>query len=203
MVAVIDDEFKKLVREKEREAAALKLKEVTAESEVKVERSVTASAISRNSLAGKLYQLRYTKAEIMAFSKGNYEEMEIIDEKEVEEREDGLNVAEKTAADNQETINQKELDVAREREEQTLFYNTEYAEEYELLFSQYEDRLDDNVKLSLKLEEAKRQVEQKTTIILRRDLTLNQLTNELAELKEKAALSSQHEDELVECNLER
>ncbi|KAF6170450.1 hypothetical protein GIB67_006025, partial [Kingdonia uniflora] len=232
MVAVMDDEFKKdrsmelekrisqfereknqleenlirergafqLEREKEREAAALRLKEVRAESEAEVERLVTASAISQNSVAGKLYQLR----------------------------EDGLNVAQKTAADNQETINQeiessrlrvedldgllevekktsaelqKELDVAREREEQTLLYNTEYTEEYEVLFSQYEDRLDDNVKLSLKLDEAKRQVKQKTATILSRELALNQLTNELAELKEKAVSGSRHETELAEYRI--
>ncbi|KAF6163257.1 hypothetical protein GIB67_025121 [Kingdonia uniflora] len=63
-----------LEQEKEREAAALKLKEVRAESVAEVERLVIASATSRNNLAGKLYQLRYTKAEIMAFSEGNYEE---------------------------------------------------------------------------------------------------------------------------------
>ncbi|KAF6146271.1 hypothetical protein GIB67_011743 [Kingdonia uniflora] len=57
-----------LEREKDREAVALKLKEVRAESEAEAERLVTASAISRNNLAGKLYQLRYTKAEIMPFS---------------------------------------------------------------------------------------------------------------------------------------
>ncbi|KAF6169201.1 hypothetical protein GIB67_013631 [Kingdonia uniflora] len=226
MVAVMDDEFKKvdgagkqisqlegeknqlevnlirergvfqLEREKEREAAALKLKEVRAKSEAEAERLVTASAISWNNLAGKLYQLRYTKAEIMAFSEGNYEEMEIMDEEEIEEREDGLNVPEKTAAINQETINQeieisclrvevlegllevekkssaelqKELDVVREREEHTLFYNVEYAEEYEVLFSQ--------------------------------DLALNQLTNELAELKEKAASGFRHEAELAEYRI--
>ncbi|KAF6168100.1 hypothetical protein GIB67_011485 [Kingdonia uniflora] len=213
-----------LEREKEREAAALKLKNVKAESEAKAERLVTASAISRNNLVGKLYQLRYTKAEIMTFSEGNYEKMEIIDEEEVEEREDGLNVAEKTAVDNQETIKheiessrlrvvnlegllevekktsaelQKELDVAREREKHTLLYNVKYAEEYEVLFSQYEDRLDDNVKFSLKLEEAKRQVEKKIAIILSRDLALNQLTSELAKLKEKAASGSRHVAELA------
>ncbi|KAF6160501.1 hypothetical protein GIB67_019270 [Kingdonia uniflora] len=188
MVAIMDDEFKKVDgagkedlsarggeklvgrepdsgegsfpagTEKEREAAALKLKEVRAESEAEAGRLVTSPAISRNNLAGKLYQLRYIKAEIMAFIKGNYEEMEIMDEEEVEEREDGLNVAEKTAVNNQETIKQeiksshlrvadlegmldvekkssaklqKELDVAKEREEQTLLYNAEYAEEYE------------------------------------------------------------------------
>ncbi|KAF6172197.1 hypothetical protein GIB67_024819 [Kingdonia uniflora] len=161
----------KLEREKEREAAALKLKEVRAESEAEAERLVTASAISQNNLTEKLYQLRYTKVEIMAFSEENYEEMEIMDEEEVEERKDGLNVAEKTAADNQETI------------------------------KQYEDQLDDIVKLSLKLEEAKRQVEQKTTTILSRDLALNQLTNELSELKEKAASGSQHEAELAEYRI--
>ncbi|KAF6156265.1 hypothetical protein GIB67_008035 [Kingdonia uniflora] len=160
-----------LERKKEREAAALKLKEVRAESEAEAERLVIASAISRNNLAGKLYQLRYTKAEIMASSEGNYEEMEIMDEEEVEERKDGLNVAEKTAADNQETI------------------------------KQYEDRLDDNVKLSLKLEEAKRQVEQKTATILCRDLALNQLTSELVELKEKAMSGSRHEAELAEYRI--
>ncbi|KAF6174584.1 hypothetical protein GIB67_006236 [Kingdonia uniflora] len=228
MVAVMDDEFKKIKKrisqlegeknqlednltrereafqlelEKEREAAALKLKEVRAESVAEAERLVTASATSRNNLAGKLYQLRYTKAEIMAFSEGNYEEKEIMDGEEVEEMEDGLNVAEKTAADNQETINQKELDVAREREEQTLLYNAEYVEEYEALISQYEDRLDDNVKLSLNLEEAKRQVEDKTTAILSKDLALNQLTSELVELKEKAASGSQHEVELAEYRI--
>ncbi|KAF6144123.1 hypothetical protein GIB67_004796 [Kingdonia uniflora] len=197
MVAIVDDEFKKLELEKEREAA-LKLKEVRAESVAKAERLVTASATSQNNLAGKLCQLRYTKAEILAFYEGNYEEKEIIDEEEVEEMEDGLNVAEKTTADNQKTINQKELDVAREREEQTLLYNAEYAEEYEALISQYEDRLDDNVKPSLKPKEAKSQVEDMTVTILSRDLALNQLTSELAELKEKVASGSRHEDELAE-----
>ncbi|KAF6168261.1 hypothetical protein GIB67_011646 [Kingdonia uniflora] len=75
-----------LEQEKEREAAALKLKEVKTESEAEAKRFVTASAISQNNLAGKLYQLRYTKAKIMAFSEGNYEEMEIMDEEEIEER---------------------------------------------------------------------------------------------------------------------
>ncbi|KAF6175808.1 hypothetical protein GIB67_003296, partial [Kingdonia uniflora] len=186
-----------LEREKEKEAAALKLKQVSAEK-------------------------------ITAFSEGNYEEMEIIDEEEVEEREGGLNTTEKTDADNQETINQemensrlrvvnsegllevekkssaelqKELDTAREKEEQTLFYNAEYAEVYEALISQYEDRLNNNVKLSLKLEEAKRQVEEKTAIILSRDLALNQLTSELAELKQKAASGSQHEAELAKYHI--
>ncbi|KAF6154968.1 hypothetical protein GIB67_018405 [Kingdonia uniflora] len=224
MVAVMDDEFKKLEWENKREAPALKLKEVRAESEAEAERLLTALAISGNNLAGKLYQLRYTKAEVMAFNEGNYEEMKIMDEEDVEEREDGLNIAEKTAADNQETINQEiessclrvvelegllevekkssaelqELDFAKEREEQTLLNNAEYAEEYEVLFSQYEDRLDDNVKFSLKLEEAKRQVEQKTVTILSKDLALNQLTSEVAELKEKAASVSRHEAELAE-----
>ncbi|KAF6143824.1 hypothetical protein GIB67_016745 [Kingdonia uniflora] len=184
--------------EKEREAAALKLKEVRAESVAEAKRLVTASATSLNNLTGKLYQLRYTKAEIMAFSEGNYEDKEITDEEEVEKMEVGLNVAEKPVVDNQETINQKELDAAREREEQTLLYNAEYAEEYEALISQYEDRLDDNVKLSLKLEEAKRQVVDKTAAILSRDSALNQLPSELVELKEKAASGSRHEAELAE-----
>ncbi|KAF6154932.1 hypothetical protein GIB67_018369 [Kingdonia uniflora] len=78
--------------------------------------------------------------------------------------------------------NQKELDIAREREEQTLLYNAEYAEEYEF-------------------EETKRQVEEKTTIILSRDLALNQLTSELVELKEKAASGSRHEAELAEYHI--
>ncbi|KAF6153082.1 hypothetical protein GIB67_034804 [Kingdonia uniflora] len=89
--------------------------------------------------------------------------------------------------------NEKELDAARKREEHTLLYNAEYTEEYEAFISQYEDGLDDNVKLSLKLEEAKGQVEEKTATTLSRDLVLNQLTSELAELKEKAASGSRHE----------
>ncbi|KAF6149067.1 hypothetical protein GIB67_018645 [Kingdonia uniflora] len=213
MVAVMDDEFKKQVR---------------AESEAEAERLVTASAISQNNLTGKLYQLKYTKAEITVFSEGNYEEMEIMDEEEVEEREGGLNTVEKTDVDNQKSINQeienlrlrvvdlegllevekkssvellKELDTVREREEQTRLHNAKYTEEYEALIFQYEDRLDDNVKLSLKLEEVKRQVKEKTAIILSRDLALNQLTSELAELKEKATTSSQHEAELVEYRI--
>ncbi|KAF6168449.1 hypothetical protein GIB67_005001 [Kingdonia uniflora] len=228
MVAIMDDELKKLELEKVREDATLKLKEVRAESVAKAKRLVTTSATSRNNFAWKLYQLRYTKAEIMAFSEGNYEEKEIMDEEEVEEMEDGLNVPEKTAADNQETINQeieslrlrvvdledllevekksfaelqKELDVAREREEQTLLYIVEYTEEYEALISQYEDRLDDNVKLSLKLEEAKSQVEDMTATILSRDLALNQLTSKLVELKEKAVSGSRHKAELAEYRI--
>ncbi|KAF6148939.1 hypothetical protein GIB67_028776, partial [Kingdonia uniflora] len=187
------------------------------------ERSFPVGAAER-----KLCQLRYTKAEIMAFSERNYEKKVIMDEEEVEEMKDGLNVTEKTAADNQETINQeiessrlrvvdlecllevekkssaelqKELDVAREREEQTLLYNVEYAEEYEALISQYKDRLDDNVKLSLKIEEAKRQVEDMTATILSRDLALNQLTSELAELKEKVVSGSRYKLELTEYRI--
>ncbi|KAF6177029.1 hypothetical protein GIB67_040927 [Kingdonia uniflora] len=207
MVAVMDDEFKKV-------DGAGKVDLPARGGEKLVEREPDSGEGSFPVGAGeikgsfcpkaegrKLYQQRYTKAQIMAFSEGNYEEMEIMDEEEVEEREDDLNVAEKTAADNQETINQKELDVTRERVEQTLLYNAEYAEEYEVLFSQYEDRLDDNVKLSLKLEEAKRQVEQKTATILSRDLALNQLTSELAELKEKATSGSPHEAGLAEYRI--
>ncbi|KAF6158506.1 hypothetical protein GIB67_040020 [Kingdonia uniflora] len=230
--------------EKEREVAALKLKEVRAESVAEAERLVTASATSQNNLAGKLYQLRYTKAEIMAFSEGNYEEKEIMDEEKVEEMGDGLNeiessclrvmdleglleVEKKSSAELMFVYVQsvlrsklvmvgrpmrisyfelagictKELDVVREREEQTLLYNAEYAEEYEALISQYEDQLDDNVKLSLKLEEAKRQVEDKTAIILSRDSALNQLTSELVELKEKAASGSRYEVELAKYRI--
>ncbi|KAF6168242.1 hypothetical protein GIB67_011627 [Kingdonia uniflora] len=119
MVAVMDDEFKKFAR-------AL--------------RDVQLGFQDREALSAEVYK----EMEIMAFSEGNYEEMEIIDEEE------------------------------------------------------YEDRLDDNVKLSLKLEEVKRQVEEKTTTILSKDLALNQLTSELVELKEKAASGSRHEAKLAE-----
>ncbi|KAF6147297.1 hypothetical protein GIB67_009780, partial [Kingdonia uniflora] len=210
MVAVMDNEFKKFARALRDVQLGFQDRD---ESEAEVERLLTASATSWNNLAGKLYQLRYTMAEIMPFSEENYEEMEIMDEEEVQEMEDGLNVIEKTAANNQKTINQeiesshlrvvdlegllevekkssaelqKEVDVAREREEQTLLYNAEYAEAYEL---------------SLKLEEAKRQVEFKTATILSRDLALNQLTSKLAELKEKAAPGSQREAELAEYRI--
>ncbi|KAF6150609.1 hypothetical protein GIB67_022221 [Kingdonia uniflora] len=61
-----------LGQEKEWEAAALKLKEVRAKSLAEAEQLVTASATSRNNLAGKLYKLKYSKAEILAFSEGNY-----------------------------------------------------------------------------------------------------------------------------------
>ncbi|KAF6134130.1 hypothetical protein GIB67_013527 [Kingdonia uniflora] len=171
VVTIVEDEFKKLELEKEREAAALKLKEVRAESVAEAERLISVSATSRNNLTGKLYQLRYTKAEILAFSEGNYEEKEIVDKEEVEEMEDGLNITEKTVAGNQETIDQ------------------------------YEDRLDDNVKLSLKLEEAKSQVEDKTATLLSKDLALNQLISELAELKERAASGSRHDAELAEYRI--
>ncbi|KAF6169467.1 hypothetical protein GIB67_004748 [Kingdonia uniflora] len=242
--------------EKEREAVALKLKEVRAESVAEAERLVTASATSRNNLAGKLYQLRYTKAEILAFSKGNYEKKEIVDEEEVEEMEDGLNVAEKTTEIASSRLRVVDLDGLlevekkssaelqfwmfvyvhsvlrpklvswsvgqggigclelatfckfvkgagryKERKEHTLLYNAEYADEYKALISQYKDRLDDNVKLSLKLKEAKRQVEDKTATILSRDLAFNLLTSELAELKEKATSGSQHEAELAEYRI--
>ncbi|KAF6158499.1 hypothetical protein GIB67_040013 [Kingdonia uniflora] len=187
-----------LEQEKEREDAALKLKEVKVKGEAEAERLVAAFAISWNNLAGKLYQLRYTKAEIMAFSEGNYEEMEIMDEEEVEEKEDGLNIAEKTAADNQETINQEIKSSHFRVEDLEGLLEVEKKSSAEL---QYEDRLDDNVKLSLKLEEAERQVEQKTAIILSRDLALNQLTSELAESKEKATSGSRHEAELVEYRI--
>ncbi|KAF6144714.1 hypothetical protein GIB67_017733, partial [Kingdonia uniflora] len=143
-----------LEQEKEREVATLKLKEVRAESVAEAERLVTASATSRNSLVGKLYQLRmFVYVYTLSYD-------------------------------------QKELDVAREREEQILLYNAEYAEEYEALISQYEDRLDDNVKLSPKLEEAKSQVEDLTATILSRDL----YNAEYAE--EYEALISQYEDRL-------
>ncbi|KAF6166740.1 hypothetical protein GIB67_005616 [Kingdonia uniflora] len=220
--------------EKEREATTLKLKEVRAESVAEAERLVTASATSRNNLVGKLYQLRYTKAEITTFNKGNYKEMKIMDEEEIEEREDGLNVAEKTVVHNQETINQIEssrlrvvdleglLEVEKKssaelQEKDALaipslpcftslsvcFYRSiSQLDEYVALSSQYEDRLDDNVKLTLKLEEAKRQVEERTASIVSRDLALNQLTSELVELKKKAS-GSRHEAELAKNLLKR
>ncbi|KAF6149604.1 hypothetical protein GIB67_011213 [Kingdonia uniflora] len=200
--------------EKVREAVALKLKEVRAESVAEAERLVTASTTSQNNLGGKLYQVRYINAEIMAFSEGNYEEKEIMNEEEVEEMEDGLNVAEKTVVDNQEIESSRLrvldleglLEVEKKSSAKLMFVYVHYVlrpklvlvEEYEALISQYEDRLDENVKLSLKLEEAKRQIEDKTAKILSRDLALNQLTSELVELKEKAASGSQHEAELAE-----
>ncbi|KAF6162342.1 hypothetical protein GIB67_008471 [Kingdonia uniflora] len=171
-VTVVEDEIKKdRSIELERRISQLEAEEVRAESAAEAERLVSASATSQNNLAEKLYQLRYTKAEILAFSEGNYEEKEIVDEEEVEEIEDGLNVAEKTIADNQETIDQ------------------------------YEDRLDDNVKLSLKLEEAKSQVEDKTVTLLSRDFALNQVISKLAELKERTASGSRHDAKLVEYRI--
>ncbi|KAF6156912.1 hypothetical protein GIB67_036600 [Kingdonia uniflora] len=191
----------------------------------------------------------------MAFSEGNYEEKEIMDEEEVEEMEVSLNVTEKTAVDNQETINQ-EIESSRLRvvdleaclkwrknplrnyssgclcmytlsNDQNLLWSVSQgvicylelagvctacfsvcfcrsvspSEEYEALISPNEDRLDDNVKLSLKLEEAKRQVEDKTATVLSRDSALNQLTSELVEFKEKAASGSRHEAELAEYRI--
>ncbi|KAF6138828.1 hypothetical protein GIB67_020305 [Kingdonia uniflora] len=231
--------------EKEWEAAALKLKEVRAESVAEAGRLVTTSATSRNNLAGKLYQLRYTKAEIMAFSEGNYEEKEITEKEEVEEMEVGMNVAEKTTIDNQETINQemessclrvvdlkgllevekkssaelqfrmfvyvysvlrpKLVMVGRQRRNllsracRCLYYKFVSAS-VDLFPHQYEDRLDDNVKLSLMLEEAKRQVEDKTVTILSRDSAMYQLS-ELVELNEKAASGSRLEAELAEYHI--
>ncbi|KAF6156967.1 hypothetical protein GIB67_039728, partial [Kingdonia uniflora] len=160
--------------EKEMEAAALKLKQVRAESEAEAERLVTALAISQNNLAGKLYQLRYTKAEIAAFSEGNYEDMGIMDEEEVEERECGLN---------------SEIENSRLR-----------AVDLEGLLK-VEEKSSAELQLSLKLEETKKQVEEKTATVLSRDLALNQLTSELAELKEKVALGSRHEAELAEYRI--
>ncbi|KAF6142109.1 hypothetical protein GIB67_037027 [Kingdonia uniflora] len=172
--------------EKEREAAALKLKEVRAESVAETERLVSASATSQGNLTGKLCQLRYTKVEILAFSEGNYEK-EIVDEEEVEEMEDGMNIAEKTVVDNQETIDQEIESLRLRVVDFEILLEVEKNSSADL---QYEDRLDDNVKLSLKLEEAKSQVEDKTAILLSKDLALDQLISELAELKERAASGS-------------
>ncbi|KAF6150811.1 hypothetical protein GIB67_020894 [Kingdonia uniflora] len=169
-VSSLDDSNFQLEREKEKEAAALKLKQVRAESEAEAERLVTAPAISRNNLAGKLYRLR----------------------------EGGLNTAEQTDADNQETINQE---IENPRLRVVDLEGLLEVEKKSLSELQYEDRLDDNVKFSLKLEEAKRQVEEKTATILSSDLALNQLTSELAELKEKAASGSRHEAELAEYHI--
>ncbi|KAF6172112.1 hypothetical protein GIB67_029530 [Kingdonia uniflora] len=165
-----------LVREKEKEGAALKLKEVRAESEAKAERLVTASAMSQNNLAGMLYQLRYTKAEIMEFSKGNYEEKEIMDEEEVGEREDGLNIAEKAAADNQETINQ-EIESSRLRVE--------------------------NLEGLLEVEKKSPAELQKELVLLEREksrlicIMLSMQKN----MRKKAASGSRHEAELVEYRI--
>ncbi|KAF6154201.1 hypothetical protein GIB67_016453 [Kingdonia uniflora] len=201
--------------EKEREVAALKLKEVRTESVAEAERLVTASATSRNNLAGKLYQLRYTKAEIMAFSEGNYEDKKIMDEEEVEEMEDGLNKIESSrhrVVDFEGLLEVEKnplLNCRPRRHWLPRAYRCLYCKfsvcfcrpvsqlEYEALISQYEDWLDENVKLSLKLDEAKSQVKDMTATILSRDLALNQLTSELSELKEKAASGSQHEAELA------
>ncbi|KAF6138759.1 hypothetical protein GIB67_040891 [Kingdonia uniflora] len=217
MVVVMDDKFKKFSRalrgvqlglhdrsiELEKRISQLKGEKNQFEENLTQEREAFQLELEkeREVTALKLKEVRAERAEILAFREGNYEEKEIIDEEEVEEIEDGLNFAEKTAADNQETIDQKELDVAREREEQILLYNAEYAKEYEALIFQYEDRLDDNVKLSLKLEEAKSKVEDMTTTILSIDLALNQLTNELAELKKKAASGSRHRAELAKYRI--
>ncbi|KAF6140637.1 hypothetical protein GIB67_013930 [Kingdonia uniflora] len=225
MVAVMDDEFKKVdCAGKEGFPARGGEKPVGRKPDSGVGSFLVGAGERKGSSCPKaegrkLYQLRYTKAEIMAFSEGNYEEKEIMDEEEVEEMEVGLNVAEKTAVNNQEIESsrlrvvdlegllevekkssaelQKELDVARGREELTLLYSVEYADEYKALISQYEDQLDDNMKLSSKLKEAKRQVEDKTATNSSRDSTLSQFTSELVELKEKAASGSRHGADLA------
>ncbi|KAF6172051.1 hypothetical protein GIB67_029469 [Kingdonia uniflora] len=135
----------------------------------------------KNNLAGKLYQLRYRKAEILAFSERNYEEKEFMDEEKVEEMEDCLNVAEKTAVDSQEIIDQK-IESSRLR-----VVDLEGPLEVEKISS-----------AELQLEEAKSQVEDMIVTILSRDLALNQLTSELPELKEKVASGFWHETELAE-----
>ncbi|KAF6146749.1 hypothetical protein GIB67_009035 [Kingdonia uniflora] len=255
MVGVVDDELKKFARALRGVQLGLQDRSIELEKRIsqlegeknqfeeKLTREGEAFQLElkkeREAAALKLKEIRAESIEILAFSEGNYEEKEIMDEEEVEEMEDGLNVVQKIPADNEETIDQeiessrlrvvdlegllevekkssvefqakealavlslqKELGVARERDEHILLYNAEYADEYEALISQYEDRLDDNVKLSLKLEEAKSQVEDMTVTILSRDLALKQLTSELAELKEKAALGSRHEAELAEYHI--
>ncbi|KAF6161986.1 hypothetical protein GIB67_020042 [Kingdonia uniflora] len=187
-VTVVEGEFKKLELEKEREVAALKLKEGRAESVAEAERLVSVFTTSRNNLAGKLYQLRYTKAEILAFSEGNYEEKEIMDKEEVEEMEDGLNVAEKTVADNQETIDQ-EIESLCPR-----------VVDLEGLL-EVEKNSSADLQLFLKLEEAKSQVEDKTATLSSKDLALNQLISELPELKERTASGSRHDAELAEYRI--
>ncbi|KAF6143799.1 hypothetical protein GIB67_016720 [Kingdonia uniflora] len=202
-----------LEREKEREAAALKLKEVRAESEAEAERLVTASAISRNNLAGKLYQLRYTKAEIMTFNKGNYKEMEIMDEEEVEEREDGLNVAKRTAADNQETIKQEiESSLLRVVALEGLLE----VEKNPLLNCRIFVYVPSVLRPKLVIVGRARRnwlsracrclycklISMLLSICLSiRDLALNQLTSKLAELKEKVTSGSRHESELAEYRI--
>ncbi|KAF6164968.1 hypothetical protein GIB67_005337 [Kingdonia uniflora] len=108
--------------------------------------------------------------------------------KEIEEKDGGLNTAKKTDADNQETINQ-EIENSRLR-----VVDLEGLLEVEIKSSA-------ELQLSLKLEEAKRQVEEKTATILSRDFVLSQLASELAELKEKAAPGSRHEAELAEYHI--
>ncbi|KAF6134762.1 hypothetical protein GIB67_002163 [Kingdonia uniflora] len=244
-MVVVDDEFKKFARALRGVQLGLQDRSIELEKRIfqlegeKNYRTIGYRVCYFSELVGKLYQLRYTKVEILAFSEGNYEEKEIIDEVEVEEMEDGRNVAEKTAADNQETIDQEIkssrlrvvdleglLKVEKKSSAELVFVyvhsilrpklislsvgqggidyleltgvctaslsvcfirSVSQLEEYEALISQYEDQLDGNVKLSLKSEEAKGQVEDVTATILCRALALNQLTSKLAELKEKAA----------------
>ncbi|KAF6160357.1 hypothetical protein GIB67_019126 [Kingdonia uniflora] len=225
MVAVMDDEFKKGRKCSRSRAIGYHVRYFSEQP-------------CKEALPAEVY-----KGRDYGIQRREYEEKEIMDEEEVEEMEVGLNVAEKTAVNNQETINQEiessrlkvvDLDGLLKVEKKSsaelqfrmfVYVHSvlrpklamvgrpkrnlmsracrcmyckfvKYAEEYEASISQYEDRLDDNVKLSLKLEEAKRQVEDKTATILSRDSALNQLTSELVELKEKAASGSQHKAEL-------
>ncbi|KAF6157152.1 hypothetical protein GIB67_041613 [Kingdonia uniflora] len=192
MVAVVDDEFKKLELEKESEAAALKLKEVRDESIAEAERLVTAS-------------------------------------EKVEEMEDGLNIAEKTAADNQETID-LEIESSRLRVvdlEGLLEVKKKFSAELQSvlrpklvswsvgqggigcleLAGVCSARLSLCFCQSVSQLEAKSQVEDMTATIVSRDLALNQLTSELAELKEKAELAKYRiralNDEIsdMKCNI--
>ncbi|KAF6171240.1 hypothetical protein GIB67_036908 [Kingdonia uniflora] len=152
----------------------------------------------RNNVELKLERKGLLLLKMSLKSEGNHEEKEIMDEEEVEEMEDGLNVAEKTVADNQETINQKTESLRLKVVDLEGLLEVEKNSSVDL---QYEDRLDDNVKLYLKLEEAKSQVEDKTATLLSKDLVLNQLISELAELKERVASGSRHDAELAEYRI--
>ncbi|KAF6158738.1 hypothetical protein GIB67_040252 [Kingdonia uniflora] len=212
MVAVMDNEFKKFART---------LKDVQLGSQdrsMELEKKISQLEGEKNQLEEKLtrervdFQLeREKEKEAVALKlkqvrpKSEAEAEQLVtasaisrNNLEVEEREGGLNTADKTDANNQKTINQ-EIENSRLRVvdlEGLLEVGKKSSVEL-----QYEDRLDDNVKLSLKLEEAKSQVEDKTATLLSRDLALNQLLSELVELKERAASGSRHDAELAEYRI--
>ncbi|KAF6159018.1 hypothetical protein GIB67_042099 [Kingdonia uniflora] len=153
MVSIVDDEFKKdRSIELEKRNSQLKEEKNQFEENLTREREDFQLELEKEREAVALKQ-----KEVRAESVAEQPCREALPAKEVEEMEDGLNVAEKTAADNQETINQ--------------------------------------------LKEAKSQVEDMTSTILSRDLALNQLTSEFAELKEKALPGSRYEAELAKYRI--